>query len=52
MPRALFGSALSRTNAVETLLISCRVRGLSERDVEAILVDGTFGEGARTRGMR
>jgi transposase-like protein len=42
----LFGSEVSRTNAVETLVISCWVRGLSDRDIEAMLAE-TFGDDAR-----
>jgi putative transposase len=41
----LFGQGVSRTNALETLVISCWVRGLSDRDVEAMLAE-VFGEGA------
>jgi putative transposase len=41
----LFGQAVTRTNALETLVISCWVRGLSDRDVEAMLVE-VFGEQA------
>jgi putative transposase len=41
----LFGVGVSRTNALETLVISCWVRGLSDRDVEAMLVE-VFGEQA------
>jgi putative transposase len=41
----LFGQGVSRTNALETLVISCWVRGLSDRDVEAMLSEG-FGEQA------
>jgi putative transposase len=41
----LFGQGISRTNALETLVISCWVRGLSDRDVEAMLVE-VFGEQA------
>jgi putative transposase len=41
----LFGQGVSRTNALETLVISCWVRGLSDRDVEATLVE-VFGEQA------
>ena len=41
----LFGAGVSRTNALETLVISCWVRGLSDRDVEAMLVE-VFGEQA------
>jgi hypothetical protein len=39
----LFGRSVTRTNALETLVISCWVRGLSDRDVEAMLVE-VFGE--------
>lgn len=42
----LFGQGVTRTNAVETLVISCWVRGLSDRDIEAML-DETFGEDAK-----
>lgn len=42
----LFGSGVARTNAVETLVISCWVRGLSDRDIEAMLAE-TFGDEAR-----
>ena len=42
----LFGSGVSRTNALETLVISCWVRGLSDRDVEAML-DEVFGREAK-----
>jgi putative transposase len=41
----LFGQSVTRTNALETLVISCWVRGLSDRDVEAMLVE-VFGEDA------
>src|SRR5919201_460994 len=41
----LFGQGVSRTNALETLVISCWVRGLSDRDVVAMLVE-VFGEQA------
>jgi transposase-like protein len=41
----LFGQGGSRTNALETLVISCWVRGLSDRDVEAMLVE-VFGQDA------
>ena len=41
----LFGANVSRTNALETLVISCWVRGLSDRDVEAMLAE-VFGEQA------
>jgi hypothetical protein len=36
---------MTRTNALETLVISCWVRGLSDRDVEAMLVE-VFGPDA------
>ena len=42
----LFGTGVSRSNALETLVISCWVRGLSDRDVEAMLAE-TFGEDAK-----
>lgn len=35
----LFGTAVTKTNALETLVISGFVRGLSVRDVEATLAD-------------
>jgi putative transposase len=41
----LFGQGVTRTNALETLVISCWVRGLSDRDVEAMLSE-VFGEQA------
>jgi putative transposase len=41
----LFGQGVTRTNALETLVISCWVQGLSDRDVEAMLVE-VFGEDA------
>jgi len=41
----LFGRGVTRTNALETLIISCWVRGLSDRDVEAMLTE-VFGEQA------
>jgi putative transposase len=41
----LFGQGVTRTNALETLVISCWVRGLSDRDVEATLVE-VFGQDA------
>jgi putative transposase len=41
----LFGQGVTRTNALETLVIACWVRGLSDRDVEATLVE-VFGEQA------
>jgi transposase-like protein len=36
----LFGTGVTRTNAVEALVIAGFVRGLSTRDVEAALVEG------------
>src|SRR6266536_1188968 len=41
----LFGQGVTRPNALETLVISCWVRGLSDRDVEAMLVE-VFGQDA------
>jgi transposase-like protein len=41
----LFGQGVTRTNALETLVISCWVRGLSDRDVEATLAE-VFGDQA------
>ncbi len=41
----LFGKEVTRSNALETLVISCWVRGLSDRDVEAMLAE-VFGEQA------
>lgn len=41
----LFGKTVTRSNALETLVISCWVRGLSDREVEAMLVD-MFGDEA------
>ncbi len=41
----LFGSGVARTNALEALVVSCWVRGLSDRDIEAMLVE-TFGDDA------
>jgi hypothetical protein len=41
----LFGQGVTRTNALETLVISCWVRGLSDRDVQAMLTE-VFGEQA------
>jgi putative transposase len=41
----LFGQGVTRTNALETLVISCWVQGLSDRDVEAMLVE-VFGQDA------
>ncbi|HLI16561.1 MAG TPA: IS256 family transposase, partial [Acidimicrobiales bacterium] len=41
----LFGATVSRTNALETLVISAWVRGVSDRDVEAMLAE-VFGKEA------
>jgi putative transposase len=45
----LFGQGVSRTNALETLVISCWVRGLSDRDVEAMLAEVFGPEAAISR---
>lgn len=42
----LFGTGVSRTNALEAMVISCWVRGLSDRDIEAMLAE-TFSDDAR-----
>lgn len=42
----LFGVGVSRTNALEALVISAWVRGLSDRDVEALLEE-VFGQEAK-----
>ncbi len=42
----LFGEGVTKTNALETLVISCWVRGLSDRDIEAMLAEA-FGEQAK-----
>ena len=42
----LFGVGVTRTNALEALVISAWVRGLSDRDVEAMLEE-VFGEEAK-----
>ena len=41
----LFGQGVSRTNTLETLVISCWVRGRFDRDIEAMLIE-TFGRDA------
>ncbi len=48
----LFGSRVTRTNALETLVIASFVRGLSVRDVEAALAEalGDQAEGGPVRG--
>jgi transposase-like protein len=45
----LFGKGLSRTNALETLVIAGFVRGLSVRDVEATLADALGPEAALSK---
>ena len=42
----LFGVSVTKTNALETLIISCWVRGLSDRDIEAMLAE-VFGDDAK-----
>ncbi|HMK98156.1 MAG TPA: IS256 family transposase [Acidimicrobiales bacterium] len=42
----LFGTGVTKTNALETLVISCWVRGLSDRDIEAMLAE-VFGDEAK-----
>ena len=42
----LFGEGVTKTNALETLVISCWVRGLSDRDIEAMLAE-VLGEEAK-----
>jgi hypothetical protein len=50
----LFGQGVTRTNALATLVISCWVRGLSDRDVEAMLVEvlGEQATSSRTTASR
>ena len=38
----LFGSHVTKTNALESLVIASFVRGLSVRDVEAALAEATW----------
>lgn len=45
----LFGKAVTRTNALETLVIAGFVRGLSVRDVEATLADALGPEAALSK---
>ncbi len=45
----LFGLGVTRTNALETLVISSWVRGLSDRDVEAALREALGDEAALSR---
>ena len=42
----LFGQGVTKTNALEALVISCWVRGLSDRDIEAMLAE-VFGDDAK-----
>ena len=42
----LFGVGVTKTNALETLVISCWVWGLSDRDIEAMLAE-VFGDDAK-----
>jgi putative transposase len=42
----LFGAGVTRTNALESLVISGCVRGLSDRDIEAALAE-VLGPGSR-----
>jgi hypothetical protein len=37
----LFGAGVTRTNALESLVISGWVRGLSDRDIEAALAEAS-----------
>jgi putative transposase len=46
---ALFGSGVTRTNALEALVISAWVRGLSDRDIEASLAEVLGPEAALSR---
>jgi putative transposase len=45
----LFGSGVTRTNALEALVISGWVRGLSDRDIEAALAEALGPEAALSR---
>jgi putative transposase len=45
----LFGTAVSKTNALETLVIAGFVRGLSVRDVEATLADALGAQAALSK---
>lgn len=46
---ALFGTGVTRTNALEALVISGWVRGLSDRDIEAALAEVLGSEAALSR---
>ena len=45
----LFGAGVSRTNALESLVIAGYVRGLSDRDVEATLADALGAEASLSK---
>ena len=45
----LFGAGVTRTNALESLVIAGYVRGLSDRDVEATLADALGSEAALSK---
>ena len=45
----LFGSHVTKTNALETLVIASFVRGLSVRDVEAALAEALSDSGDQER---
>ena len=45
----LFGSGVTKTNALESLVIAGYVRGLSDRDVEATLADALGAEAALSK---
>ena len=45
----LFGAGVTRTNALESLVIAGYVRGLSDRDVEATLADALGAEAALSK---
>ena len=48
----LFGAGVTRTNALESLVIAGYVRGLSDRDVEATLADALGAEAALSQARR
>jgi transposase-like protein len=45
----LFGAGVTRTNALESLVISGWVRGLSDRDIEAALAEVLGAEAALSK---
>ena len=45
----LFGAGMTRTNALESLVISGWVRGLSDRDIEAALAEALGPEAALSK---